>query len=112
MLWCRVAALAFSFNGGKDSTVVLHILRAAMALRYERLSRSNGSKAPPFSGVYQALCATPATLQEEEASPEVVTRCIKTGVSELITLLSEQVLMAFSFSSLSGRMTSRKSGTS
>ena len=29
---CRIAGVAFSFNGGKDSTVLLHIIRAAIAL--------------------------------------------------------------------------------
>ena len=29
---CRVNGVAFSFNGGKDSTVLLHIIRAAIVL--------------------------------------------------------------------------------
>ena len=29
---CSVSGVAFSFNGGKDSTVLLHIIRAAIAL--------------------------------------------------------------------------------
>eukprot|EP00976_Prorocentrum_cordatum_P055489 1119669-Prorocentrum_minimum.AAC.2 len=30
---CSANGIAFSFNGGKDSTVVLHLLRAAVAKR-------------------------------------------------------------------------------
>ena len=29
---CRASGVAFSFNGGKDSTVLLHIIRAAIIL--------------------------------------------------------------------------------
>lgn len=29
---CSVSGVAFSFNGGKDSTVLLHIIRAAIIL--------------------------------------------------------------------------------
>ena len=38
----RASCLAFSFNGGKDSTVLLHILRAALC---DDQQLSNGSGA-------------------------------------------------------------------
>jgi 3'-phosphoadenosine 5'-phosphosulfate sulfotransferase (PAPS reductase)/FAD synthetase len=38
---CRPGGVAFSFNGGKDSTVLLHLIRAALARKHEAEKTSN-----------------------------------------------------------------------
>lgn len=43
----RIEGVSFSFNGGKDSTVLLHVLRAAVALRSQRLRAEAADGAQP-----------------------------------------------------------------
>lgn len=41
---CRLAGVAFSFNGGKDSTVLLHLIRAAVERWHAQHSVCNAVK--------------------------------------------------------------------
>lgn len=66
--YCSVSGVAFSFNGGKDSTVLLHIIRAAIALPLpERTADLNGD-------VHGKLLTARRTVYKAEHH---VTRCVR-----------------------------------
>ena len=62
---CRAEGVSFSFNGGKDSTVLLHVLRAAVAMRNKRAlaeaevteQPSSQRSAPPEVSAVSSLSA-------------------------------------------------------
>ena len=70
----RQAAVAFSFNGGKDSTVLLHILRAAVALAADPGAAGCNGAAEAETLVARHCSHTEASTSSEQAhsgaSPE------------------------------------------
>ncbi|XP_031475244.1 uncharacterized protein LOC116247294 isoform X1 [Nymphaea colorata] len=96
--------VAFSFNGGKDSTVLLHLLRAGYALHEEQNNRSKGiveggkSKCPLRTIYFESPCAFPEinAFTYETASTyslqlEIIRLDFKAG---LVGLLKEKPVKA------------------
>ncbi|KAI7844692.1 hypothetical protein COHA_001780 [Chlorella ohadii] len=95
----RTRGLAFSFNGGKDSTVLLHIIRATLAQRQREHEKQAGSPWAgddlPLGGVLtfffhhdtdfpEVLEFTHNTSKEYGLGMEILTGDFKQGLSQLL----------------------------
>lgn len=89
--------VAFSFNGGKDSTVLLHLLRAGFYLHKEKMKKSNGSQLDcmpecPIRTIYfESPCAFPEinsftyeTATKYDLQLEIIRLDFKSGLENLV----------------------------
>ncbi|XP_073103151.1 uncharacterized protein [Elaeis guineensis] len=89
--------VAFSFNGGKDSTVLLHLLRAGYYLHKEKINYSNGNqpdcmlKCPIRTIYFECPCAFPEinsftyeTAAAYDLQLEIMRSDFKSGLESLL----------------------------
>ncbi|PRW59554.1 FAD synthase [Chlorella sorokiniana] len=100
--------LAFSFNGGKDSTVLLHIIRATLAQRQRQHEQAAGTPWAgddlPLGGVLtfffhhdtdfpEVLEFTHTTSKEYGLGMEILTGDFKQGLSQLLAQTHVQAIV-------------------
>ncbi|XP_020276685.1 probable FAD synthase isoform X1 [Asparagus officinalis] len=96
--------VAFSFNGGKDSTVLLHLLRAEYYLQKEKTKQSNGNQLDSIPECrirtiyFETPCAFPEinsftyeTASNYDLQLEIISLDFKSGLE---TLMNEKPIKA------------------